>query len=104
MADSTGTQPGEPMPPGTAGGDEARMFHQIISRIGRLPEGVRLVKFRFGEDSDGAPAVWITFVAQDDLKPSKEKIADLQRVTNEVRSEILRSGSERWAYVEVATE
>jgi len=48
--------------------------------------------------------VWITFVAGDDLKPSKEKIADLQRVTSEVRAEILRSNTERWPYVEIVTE
>lgn len=80
------------------------MFHDIVDKLGRLPEGVRRVGFRLGEDSEGAPAVWITLFANDDLKPSKEKIAELQRVANEVRSEVFRSGSERWPYVEISTE
>jgi hypothetical protein len=58
------------------------------------------MQFRLGEDCEGAPAVWITF--GDDLKPLKAKIADLQCITGEVRSEILRSGSERRPYIEIA--
>lgn len=69
-----------------------------------LPAGVRRVEFRFGEDSEGAPAVWVSFVAGDDLKPSKEKIAEIQKVTGEVRAEILRSDTDRWPYVEIVTE
>ncbi len=48
--------------------------------------------------------MWITFIAGDDLKPSKEKIADLQKVASEVRAEIFRSDTERWPYVEIVTE
>jgi hypothetical protein len=87
-----------------ATGAEAQFFHDIVRRIGGLPAGVRRIQFRFGEDSAGTPAVWITFVAGDDLKPSKDKIADLRRVTEEVRTEILSSNTERWPYVEIVTE
>jgi len=104
MVDTPETRPNEPIPAGAASGDEAGVFHDIIRKIGRLPEGVRRVEFHFGEDSEGTPAVWITFVARDDLKPSKEKISDLQRIANEVRSQVIRSGSDRWPYVEIATE
>jgi hypothetical protein len=104
MVNNQQTQPDQPMPTGAASGDEARIFHDIVRKVGRLPEGIRQVRFRFGEDSEGAAAVWITLVANDDLKPSKEKIAALQRISNEVRSEILRSGSERWPYIEISTE
>ncbi len=89
---------------GAATGTEARLFHDIVRRIGRLPTGVRRVEFRFGEDSEGASAVWISLIADDDLKPSKEKIADLQRIAGEVRAEILRSDTDRWPYVEIVTE
>ena len=54
-------------------------FHDIVRKLGGLPPDVRRVEFHFGEDSEGTPAVWITFVAGDDLKPSKQKIADLQK-------------------------
>jgi hypothetical protein len=92
------------MPANAASGDEARAIHEIVRKIGRLPDGVQRVAFRFGEDSEGAPAVWITFIAHDDLKPSRAKIAELQRVMNEVRSQVIRSGTERWPYIEIATE
>ncbi len=104
MVDTPDIAPNEPAQPGAASRNEAKAFHEIVSNIGRLPEGVRRVEFHFGEDSEGAPAVWITFVAQDDLKPSKAKIAELQRVMNDVRSQVIRSDTERWPYVEIATE
>ena len=104
MVDAPDTRPHDTMTPGAATGDEARRFHDIVREAGRLPEGVRRVEFHFGEDSAGAPAVWITFVAADDLKPSKEKIAALHRFANDVRAQVIRSETERWPYVEIATE
>jgi hypothetical protein len=104
MVNTPETRSSEPMLPGAASGDEATVFHEIIRKIGHLPEGVRRVEFHFGEDSEGAPSVWITFVASDDLRPSKAKIAELQRAMNEVRSQVIRSGTERWPYIEIATE
>src|SRR5579863_9543625 len=101
MIDTPETGPNEPALPGAASGDEARAIHEIVRKIGRLPEGVQRVDFHFGEDSEGAPAVWITFVARDDLKPSKAKIAELQHVMSELRSQVIRSGTERWPYVEI---
>jgi hypothetical protein len=38
------------------------------------------VNFRFGEDSTGAPAVWIVFVANDDLKSSNERMSAIRRI------------------------
>jgi hypothetical protein len=104
MADTPNASTDDQIPAGAASGAEAQVFDDIVRRMGPLPAGVRRVQFRFGEDSEGAPAVWITFIAGDDLKPSKEKIADLQRVASKVRAEILRSESERWPYVEIVTE
>lgn len=87
----------------TASVDEAKLLHDIVHERVRLPQDVRRVEFRLGEDSTGAPAVWIVFVAHDDLDPSKSKIASLQRVAEEVRS-IVRSETSRWPYIEIATE
>jgi hypothetical protein len=88
---------------GAASVDEAKLLHDIVRERVRLPEDVRRVEFRFGEDSTGAPAVWIVFVAHDDLKPSKSKIASWQRVAEEVRS-IVHSQTSRWPYIEIATQ
>ncbi len=104
MVDAPDTRSHEPAAPGAVTGDEARRLNEIVGQVGRLPEGVRRVEFHFGEDSEGAPAVWITFVAADDLKPSKEKIAALHRFINDVRAQVIRSETERWPYVEIATE
>jgi hypothetical protein len=87
-----------------ASADEARRFHDIVRKHGPWPEGVRRVEFRFGEDSTGAPAVWIVFVAGDDPNPSKETVAAIRRAAEEVRSDVRRSGTERWPYVMVETE
>lgn len=108
MPDTPQAHPDEPILPGAASADEARVFHNIvrkvIGKLGSLPEGVQRVDFRFGEDSEGAPAVWIVLQARSDLNPSREKIAEMLRVANEVRSEVFLSGTERWPYVEIATE
>lgn len=89
---------------GAASGDEARLFHEIVRKHGPLPDGVRRVEFRFGEDSTGAPAVWIVFVAKDDLNPSSESISAIRRVAEEVRSEVRRTNSERWPYIAIEAE
>jgi hypothetical protein len=94
----------EPSLSGAASGDEARLFHDIVRNHGPWPAGVRKVEFRFGEDSTGAPAVWIVFVAKDELKPSPESIAEIRRVAEEVRSEVRRTGSERWPYIMIEAE
>lgn len=104
MADTSNTRHDEPPRTPAATGAEGRLFHDIIGKLGDLPPGVKRVGFRLGEDSVGTPAVWITFVADDDLKPSKEKIAAMQKITNEVKAEIFRSDTERWPYVEIITE
>ena len=104
MVDAPDTRPHGPIIPGAAPGDEARLFHDIVRSTGELPPGVRRVEFHFGEDSEGAPAVWITLVADDDLPPSKQKLAEPHRYINAIRSQVIRNDSERWPYVEIATE
>jgi len=89
---------------GAASAEEARLFHEILRGIGPLPEGVRRVEFRFGEDSQGDPAVWIVLVADEDLNPSNEKLDALRRIIDEVQAAILRSDTERWPYSKILTE
>ena len=83
--------------------DEAKLLYDIVRERVHFPEDVSRLEFRLGEDSTGAPAVWIVFVTHDDLKPPKSKIARLQRAADEVRS-IVHSESDRWPYIEIATE
>ena len=95
----------EPVLRGSAAVDEARLLHDIARKHAPVPKLVKRIDFRFGEDSTtGSPAVWIRLVAQEDLNPSKAKIAKLLRLEDEIRAEILASGSERWPYFEIVTE
>jgi hypothetical protein len=83
--------------------NEVKLLNDVVHARVQFPQDVLRVEFRFGEDSTGAPAVWIVLVAHDDLKPSKRKIASLQRAAEEARSVVHRE-SDRWPYVEIATE
>ncbi len=103
MADTPKVHPEETSQSGVAAVNEAKLLNDIVRERVRFPQDVLRVEFRFGEDSTGAPAVWVVFVAHDDLKPSKSKIASLQRAAEEVRS-IVHSESNRWPYVEISTE
>jgi len=89
---------------GAASAAEARRFQEILERSRPLPEGVRRVGFRYGEDHSGSPAVWIVITAHDDLKPSQEKITALRRYSNKLRDEFQGSGTDRWPYVTIETE
>jgi hypothetical protein len=88
---------------GAATAEEAALFHDIGRRAGPLPDGVHGLRFRFGENSRGDPAVWTGLMATDDLKPSKTKIETFQEIANKLRDEILSSGNDRWPYIEVVT-
>lgn len=101
-ASKTATE--DPDVPGAVSAAEARLFHDIVRKQGPLPEGVRTVDLRLGEDSSGAPAVWIVIVAEDDLNPSDESIAAIRRLGEKVRSDVLSTGSERWPYVMIEAE
>jgi hypothetical protein len=87
-----------------ASGHEARLLHDIARRHYPLPAGVQRLDFRFGEDSTGAPAVWIVFVAKDDLRPSSERISAIRRLAEKVRSEVRSAGIDRWPYITIEAE
>jgi hypothetical protein len=70
----------------------------LVSKI------TKRVEFRFGEDSDGSPAVWITIVANADLHPPEAKIEALRRAAEALRTDVLNSENKRWPYVQIKTE
>jgi hypothetical protein len=89
---------------GSASAEEEELYREIARKHARLPEGVKRIDFRFGEDSTGASAVWIVLVAEEDINPSKDKIATLLRFGKEIESEILASDGRRWPYMQIVTE
>ncbi len=84
--------------------DEAELFDAIARKWEPLPKEIKRVYFRFGEDSGGDPAVWITAVVPEDLKPSKEKINALYEATQAFRNEVFQADTGRWPYIEIVTE
>ncbi len=89
---------------GNVSPEDARLFHDLVRRRFPLPDGFRTVKFRFGEDSAGDPAVWIVFIVEkDDLSPSRERIAEIRRAGEAMKSEVRRTGTERWPYIAMET-
>jgi hypothetical protein len=83
---------------------ESRLMQDIIQNLGNLPASIHRIQFRLGEDSQGDPCIWIELVMDDDLNPSKEKMADIRRVKAELRNAIMLSDTERWPYVGIVTE
>ena len=86
---------------GAATGDEARFFGNLPQQTGKWPEGVERVDLRFGQDSDGSPAVWITIIAKNELAPSRKMIDDLTQYSKKLRDAVVRSEFGRWPYVQI---
>jgi hypothetical protein len=90
--------------PGAASAEEAKLFHDLARRWMPLSDEIRRVHFRFGEDSDGSPAVWIIAVVPEDLKPSKEKIRALSELMESFKDDVHQSDTDRWPYTRIETE
>jgi hypothetical protein len=79
--------------------EQARLVHSLIKKH-HFPHTVRTFQVKFGQDSTSSPAMWIVFLVDEDLKPSSEKISELNKFADEVRSELLRENLTFWPYVE----
>lgn len=81
--------------------DEAALVRDLVKKQ-KFPPAVKKGRFtiEFGEDSTGEPAVWIWFLVDDDLNPTKQKISELNHFANTVRSALLRAKMPYWPYVE----
>ena len=88
---------------GAATGEEGRFFAELHKLV-PLSETVKQIDFRFGEDSDNEPAVWISIHTSADDNPPKAKIAELNRVAETLRSAILKSEYNRWPYIQLKAE
>ena len=77
---------------------EDRSLRALV-RKGKLPPGVHGFDLEYGQDSTGYPAVWVLFVADDDLKPPAAWIVQLSDLARKVTDDILATGTNRWPYV-----
>jgi hypothetical protein len=80
--------------------EEVREIQKVV-KSHRPPPDVRAVKVDFGRDWIGAPAAWISYLVEDDLDPSKEKITRLNKFTTSVRNALLKTSSSYFPYVGV---
>jgi hypothetical protein len=80
--------------------EEARRIHKLV-KANTSPDVVRSFDVKFGPDSANNRAVWIHLIVENDLKPSLEKISELNREADRVRNVLLRQKLNVWPYVEV---
>lgn len=94
-----------PVPPtGAASGEEARQLQEIVHRNRPWPNGVKRVELRYGEDSEGSPAVWIVFVVTKEMEASKEALAAIRHAAEKLRSDIRGTSTVRWPYIMIETD
>jgi hypothetical protein len=80
--------------------EEARKIHDVVN-ANTTPSVVKTFQVKFGPDSTDNRAVWIRLIVENDLRPSSERIAELNREANKVRTALLRENLSFWPYVEV---
>jgi hypothetical protein len=80
--------------------EEVRQIQKVVNSH-RPPSDVRAVKVDFGRDWIGAPAAWISYLVEDDLDPSNEKIVRLTKFTSLVQDALLKTSPSYFPYVDV---
>jgi hypothetical protein len=80
--------------------EEVRQIQKVVNSH-RPPSDVRAVKVDFGRDWIGAPAAWISYLVEDDLDPSNEKIVRLTKFTSLVQNALLKTSPSYFPYVGV---
>jgi|ERR1035437_2142525 hypothetical protein len=71
-----------------ASADEARKIHEMV-HANTSPDFIRTFELKFGPDSENNRAVWVHLIVDSDLKPSEEKISELNKIANRVRTALL---------------
>jgi hypothetical protein len=82
---------------------ERRRIQEIIDSHKRLPE-IRDIKFEFGEDWAGYPAVYIKIFVPKDLLPTKNNIERLNSFTKILLDEIIEADLGYWPYSRTVLE
>jgi hypothetical protein len=77
--------------------DETRRIHSIVSA--NTTSDIRSFELTFDHDSADRLAVWVKLFIDTNLPPSRAKIAELDRATTTIRSELLKANIPFWPYV-----
>jgi hypothetical protein len=75
--------------------------HTPHRRRERLCSGHYRFELKFGPDSTNNRAGWVHLIVDDDLKPSKDKISEVNAIANRVCSALLRENLNFCPYVDV---
>jgi hypothetical protein len=79
--------------------EDRRLVQGIIDRhVAELPPGVRRIDVEFGEDWTGYPAAYIKMFVDKDLKPTNDKIKELNKFLQILHDEIIDAGAGFWPY------
>jgi hypothetical protein len=79
--------------------EEVRQIQKVVKNH-RFPADVQAVEVNFGRDWTGAPAAWIRFRVEDDVNPSEQKIARLNKFANSIRDALLKTYPTYWPYID----
>jgi hypothetical protein len=91
MAEETSHDP-------AVGGSEARIIRRLVKQVAES-EGFPLFQLSFDEDSTGTPAVWISFLLDDQYPTTKESIQTLTRLGQRVKSNLFEHNISRVPYI-----
>lgn len=79
--------------------EDRKLVHQIIERhITDRPAGIRRIEVEFGEDWTGYPAAYINLIIGREVKPTDEKINELNSFIRILHDEIIDADTAFWPY------
>jgi hypothetical protein len=77
---------------------ESRRIRRLVKQVAES-EGFPLFELSFDEDSTGAPAVWISFLLEEEYPTTKESIQTLTRLGQRVKSNLFEHHITRVPYI-----
>jgi hypothetical protein len=89
---------GEPSIEAGAPGREAATIQTLVKEAAE-PADFRIFELRFGDDSTGTPAVWISFLLDPQYPTNKRGIEALTRISRAVKSRLFEHGISRVPYI-----
>ena len=81
-----------------APGREAATIQTLVKDIAE-PAGFPVFELKFGDDSTGSPAVWISFFLEPQYPTSKRDIEALTSISRAVKSRLFAYGITRVPYI-----
>lgn len=89
---------GQPSIDGGAAGREAAIIQTLVKEAAE-PAGFRVFELRFGDNSTGMPAVWISFFLDPEYPTNKTDIDALTNISRAVKSRLFEEGITRVPYI-----